>query len=440
MNKSQLLAGCASLDITPLVGIHMGGYWGRQSGAIGIRDPLMAKVLVLAQGEERVALAALDLVGLDAAVVRQIRAGLETRAGIPAAGAMICCSHTHAGPLSMSFRGMGDLDQRYLARVQEAVVAAAVRAAGQLQPVSLAYSRVPAHLGINRRQLREGRMVIGNNPEGPVADYAQVLKVGEVATLFSHACHPVILGNGNHQISAEFPGAAARLIEAQTGRPALFVNGACGDINPRLAHGGFDKVDQAGEELAAAVLAGLGSAQELEDGRLGWRSERMLLPLMDPPPRLQAEVEKLSLQLKAEIGKIAAEGGNVWAQRGPQARLEWAGAMLDLARRGVSGQVQPFEIQALQLGGALLLGMEGEIFVRYQLDLEPAAPLQPALLCGYANGCIGYVPTADEYARGGYEVDEAYKVYPSVQMIGPEAEGMIRAAAMRLMGDLANGR
>lgn len=440
MVKSQLLAGCASLDITPPVGIHMGGYWGRKSGTIGIRDALMAKVLVLARGEERVALAALDLVGLDATAVGKIRQGLETRAGIPPAAAMICCSHTHAGPLSMAFRGMGDLDQGYLARVQEAVVASAVQAAGQLQPVCLAYARVPAHLGINRRQKRDGRMVIGSNPDGPVAEYAHVLKVGEVATLFSYACHPVILGSGNHQLSAEFPGAAARLIEARTGRPALFVNGACGDINPRLAHGGFEQVDQAGAELAEAVLPGLDSAQGVAGEGLGWRSERVSLPLMDPPPRLQAEVEKLSLQLKAEIGKIAADGGDVWAQRVPRARREWAEAMLELARRGVRGQVQPFEIQALRLGGVLLLGMEGEIFVRYQLDLERAAPLQPALLCGYANGCIGYVPTADEYARGGYEVDEAYKVYPSVQMIGPESEGMIRAAAARLMGELASGR
>ncbi len=440
MAEKSLLAGCASAEITPPAGIHMGGYWGRKSGATGSRDALMAKVLVFASGGQRAALVALDLVGLDAPAVSQIRSGLESRAGVPAGAAMICCSHTHAGPLTMSFRGMGDLDQGYVARVQEAVVAAGVQAAAQLEPAALRYRRVPARLGVNRRQLREGRMVIGSNPAGPVADYAHVLEVGRVATLFSHACHPVILGNGNHQLSAECPGAAARLIEARTGKPALYVNGACGDINPRLGHGGFDKVDQAGAELAAAVLAGLESADPVPGDGLAWRRERVALPLLDPPARLRAELEKLGLQLKAELGAIAAGGGDEWAQRVPQARLEWAEAMLGLARQAVAGQVQPFEIQALRLGGAVLLGMEGEIFVRYQLDLEPAAPLQPAILCGYANGCIGYVPTADEYPRGGYEVDEAYKVYPSVQMVGPESEGLIRTAAARLVGELASGR
>ena len=73
---------------------------------------------------------------------------------------------------------------------------------------------------------------------------------------------------------------------------------------------------------------------------------------------------------------------------------------------------------------AQVIGMEGEIFARYQLDIE--AEFAPALLCGFANGCIGYVPTADEYPKGGYEVNEAYKVYPSVQMIAPASEALIR--------------
>ncbi|MCC7261649.1 MAG: hypothetical protein IT369_03910 [Candidatus Latescibacteria bacterium] len=439
MAELGLLAGCASIDITSPAGIHMGGYWGRKSGAVGSRDALMAKVLVLARGSQRVALVSLDLVGLDASAVAPIRHGLEQRAGIPGAAAMVCCSHTHAGPLTMSFRGMGDLDAGYLAQVREAVVAAGVQAAGQLQPAELRYRRVPAQLGINRREQRQGELVIGNNPAGPVADYAHVLQVGAVATVFSHACHPVVLGNGNHQLSAEFPGAAARLIEARTGRPALFVNGACGDINPRCGHGDFALVDRAGAELAEAVLGGLAAAAPVPGEGLGWAGEQVLLPLMDPPPRLQAELEKLGLQLKAELHGLAA-AGDAWARRVPQARLDWAEAMLELARRGTTGQVQPFEIQALRLGEMVLLGMEGEIFVRYQLDLEAGQGAHPVLLCGYANGCIGYVPTADEYPRGGYEVDEAYKVYPSVQMIGPQSEGLIRAAAARLMGEVANGR
>ena len=34
-----LQAGWAQREITPTLGIHMGGYWGRRSGATEINDP-----------------------------------------------------------------------------------------------------------------------------------------------------------------------------------------------------------------------------------------------------------------------------------------------------------------------------------------------------------------------------------------------------------------
>ena len=35
-----LRVGVAAADITPPLGIPMGGYWGRPSGAAGVHDPL----------------------------------------------------------------------------------------------------------------------------------------------------------------------------------------------------------------------------------------------------------------------------------------------------------------------------------------------------------------------------------------------------------------
>ena len=159
--------------------------------------------------------------------------------------------------------------------------------------------------------------------------------------------------------------------------------------------------------------------------------------MLDPPSQARMQIEELALRLKAKIVKIARQGGDVWEQMVPQARLVWARDMLELARAGARSRRQVFEIQGLRLGALRLLGMEGEIFVRYQLDLEAKTPLQPTMLCGFANGCIGYVPTADEYERGGYEIEEAYKAYPSVQMIAPESEGLVRASAEAVLRELS---
>ena len=437
--SNELRVGCATADITPEPGIPMGGYWGRTSGAVDVHDELKAKVLVFASGAQRAALVALDLILLDAATVRDVRLRVGEDAGIEEEAIMVCCSHTHAGPLTYSFRGMGEVDEEYLERIKQTVVELIGRALQEVRPARLSHAKVPVQIGINRREQRGKGIVIGTNPAGPVAPYAHVVRVdadGELqATLFSHACHPVVLGNANHSISGDFAGAVARYVEAQTRRPALFVNGACGDINPRITAGTFADVEALGEELGRAVVEA--GAEKLEATGIGCRADRLQLPLIDPPPRAQMEMEKLILQMKAEIKKIVQGGGDIWAQKVPQAHLDWARHMLKLVRAGAKDQRQSFEVQAIRLGDLTLLGLEGEIFVRYQLDLEQGAASPRTMLCGYANGCIGYVPTADEYGRGGYEVDTAYKVYSSVQMIAPESEDLIRQSALALVQELA---
>ena len=419
--------GAAAADITPPVGIAMGGYWGRGSGATHIRDPLMAKALVCGQGAARVALVAVDLVGLDADVVGVIRERVERATGIEDAAIMVCFSHTHAGPLTFSFRGMGRIDSGYLEQVADAVVEVVVGAAADSRPGRLYYARPRVQIGINRREPHPQGTRIGQNPAGPVVPYTHVLRFvaddGTGATLFNHACHPVVLGHENLQISGDFAGAAARYIEEQTGEPALFINGACGDVNPRITGGSFADVERLGKELGRVVLEGQDAAAPLDVSALRWAHERLELPLRPLPSRWCAEVEKLKWHLRSRL----ARGSEV-----SKAQFEWAMAMCKWVRAGSEcARLQPFEIQALALGELVLLGLEGELFARYQLDLEAAHG--PAVLCGFANGCIGYVPTADEYARGGYEIDWAYKFYPSVQMIAPASESLIRQRAAALI-------
>ena len=54
-----------------------------------------------------------------------------------------------------------------------------------------------------------------------------------------------------------------------------------------------------------------------------------------------------------------------------------------------------------------LVGMPGEIFVQYQLELKGNAPVKNTLLCGYANGYLGYFPTVRDSAARGYGGAEA---------------------------------
>jgi neutral ceramidase len=437
MTDFTLWTGCATVDITPPEGIHMGGYWGRSSGATGIHDRLMAKALVWGREGTFSVLVTLDLVAVGPEWVQTLRQMVQTQFAIPAERLMVCCSHTHAGPLTMPFRGMGEVDSAYLTKVRTACAHVIKTALAALGPTAIGYTKIPVQLGINRRAQRAAVGSVGaQNRSGPVVPYVHVVRLtgvqGVVATLFSHACHPVVLGNSNHSISGDFAGAAATWIEEQSGRPALFVNGACGDINPRITNGDFADVAALGRELGEAVWAAGDILQRVSDPspKKGQRT-KIDLPLIEPPPPWRLGAEKMALQLKAEIKKIRDGGGDMWARKIPEARLEWAQALSEKMRNGRVDTVQPFEIQVLDLAGIQLLGMEGEIFARYQLEIE--AKYDQAILCGYANGCVGYIPTADEYACGGYEIDEAYKVFPSLQMVAPASEALIRTKVNQLL-------
>ena len=144
----------------------------------------------------------------------------------------------------------------------------------------------------------------------------------------------MVLGRDNHQISADFPGVAARCIEAATGGRALFVNGACGDVNPRIANGSFADVDRLGEELGRAVLEGRAEATPVDASALRWAHERLDLPLRPLPPRWRAEAEKLKWHPAGAFGAgrrgahSAAQMGCGYGQMGEGWRGARAGAAL----------------------------------------------------------------------------------------------------------------
>ena len=70
--------GFGETDITPDVKgkkpVWLAGY-GMGRRATGVHDPLMARCLVLSDGREKIALASVDLIGLQYPTVQEIRSG-----------------------------------------------------------------------------------------------------------------------------------------------------------------------------------------------------------------------------------------------------------------------------------------------------------------------------------------------------------------------------
>lgn len=435
----KLLAGAQRTIITPPVGVDLCGFGGREGPSAGVHDDLRACALFLSDGDCDLVVITADLIGLCHEEVAQVRAGIEERIGVPPEAVMIACSHTHSGPATRCINCLGKHDDDYLCDLLGKLVEVAVGAREAARPAQVGAARRPARIGVNRRELRDERIVLGVNDAGVTDPHVDCLYVDDLegqplARLFCHAAHAVTLGGDNLLISADWPGYAQRAVEEHYGPAcvALYMQGCCGDINCRL-RATFEAAEEQGRALAAEVIAGEADAPRRPDPPLGASAETLHLPLLPPPPPEEARRMCEQLAAQAEAGR---EGGNYGVRMMHEGVARWAAEIVRLAVEDCGPRSVPFEVQALRVGDLGIVGLPGEVFVEYALNIAAASPLPLTAVAAYTNGNIGYVPTAAAYPEGGYEVESAIRFYGTT-MPTPGCEEMILLEAGRRLRELA---
>jgi neutral ceramidase len=440
---SQLRVGAAETVITPPPGIDLTGYGNRPSTAIGKHDDLYARALVLEGDGQRLALVSLDILGFEIPDATALRQRVEQETGIPAAAVLLNCSHTHAGPATMNLRGLGERDAAYDSLLPRWVVGTVRAAQERLEPGSLRWGESEVHIGRNRRERRtDGQVVIGANEGGPYDPRVAVLRVdGEDGRprgiWFSHATHPVTFTGENCRFSADYPGgaiSALRRLEpgGTTDFVALFAQGCCGDVNPLRRGDGAEAVAASGRVLGAA--AAIAAEEAIPVQPLPLRAACVTLALPTLPPDVEA-VRAFRERHLARREELHAAGADAYRLRHPEAMLGWADDALAAAELAPQEPVMPLTVQALRMGDVAVVAMAGEVFVCIGQEIVGRSPFPHTVALGYSNGLLGYVPTADAYPVGGYEVDDAYRYFGTL-MIAPEAEAMILTCVDRLLSNL----
>lgn len=430
----MIKAGISEVNITPPVGISMCGFGGRKGPSESVHDELFARALVLDNGETQVAIVGADVISFAPDLVGRIREGVARETGIPGGHVLLNGSHTHSGPTVMAFRCMGDRDEAYEDVLCRKVVGAIKMAVETAKPVSLSHGRAPVRIAYNRRELRDGRIVLGHHPNGPEAPWVDVLRVNlkdetPLAVVFATASHPVNLSSLS--ISAEFPGYAARFVrDNMDGATPLFLQGCCGDINCSPRDKTFECSQRLGALLGSAAVTAAINSEPIEDDVLAVANRRIELPFMIPDIDV---AEQMHDDARAGLERARKDETTTPYQLRQlfEGLVGWAEDYVKASREG-GNQTQAFDIQAIRIGNMAVVGYPGEMFVDYQLVLEAGSPFDRTLAVAYSNGCIGYVPTADAYPAGGYEVEQAFKYYGTL-MIGPESEALIKTATIDLL-------
>jgi neutral ceramidase len=431
---SRLLAGVAQTVITPPVGVDLCGYAHRAGPSQGVHDDLFAKALYLSDGTTDLALVTADLIGLSADDVTAIRSLVQQEAGLSSEAVLVTCSHTHSGPATHCIKYLGDWDEAYLGVLVRTIAGVVVMAAKRTQPAVLGWQREAAQVHVNRRQRTPQGMTMGAEPTGVHLPWVDVLAVDTaegrpLARWFCHAAHAVTLGSDNLLISADWPGYAQRALEgAEPGATALFAQGCCGNLNSH-PRGTFEIAARQGWIIAGAVLKAAALAPKSSEVVLEYATRTIQLPLQDPPSVSEAEQLVRDMQQQRE----QAPPETLYQLRKTYAGyVRWAQELLELAQRGVRELTVPFEVQAVRIGPAVIVGLPGEVFAEYALNIAASSPATPTVVTAYTNGNVGYVPTAQAFTEGGYEVDAAYRFY-SPTMLRPECESLILQTAQQLI-------
>ena len=92
----------------------------------------------------------------------------------------------------------------------------------------------------------------------------------------------------------------------------------------------------------------------------------------------------------------------------------WAENMLE--RYNTLKDTVTFTIQKIELNKEFsIIAMGGEVVVEYGLYTKNINPDKTVISAAYSNGLVGYIPTDEMFAQGGYEPDGStiYYLYPS---------------------------
>ncbi|MBM4291660.1 MAG: hypothetical protein FJ138_09605, partial [Deltaproteobacteria bacterium] len=430
----RLYAGYADRDLGYPVGAAVVGFGPRAGvvtpfarlypGTDTQHTDLLASALVLRQGETALALVRLEMIGVWQGFVVEVQRALRAQGrGDLADGLILSATHTHASGGQVFKHPIGELavgpfSPEMYTRYRRAVLDAVLSADAAAAPARLGYTTLQVGDIHSDRRCENGPVQDDTLGLLKVTDDAGALK----ALVVNYAMHGTVVGNGEHVLSSDAPGAVERGIAQRlpADAPVLFLQSWAGDMAPRApaerigagsdARPEFAQLDAIGAAAAARVIPALDGIATHDDVPLAVKTIRFpasndlinpdgsfdrfpfggtfclpTTPNCDAPQRLYTP-ENLNCLRVQEANKID------WAQ-------------ITAAYIGAPGEDLSDPAGARE--GLALVTLPGEPLTSVGVTLREAvkarAGVRDAWVLGYAQGYLAYLIHPDDFWLGGYE-------------------------------------
>ena len=420
---NTLCAGFARVDITPMTGIGIAGYY-KPRHVKGILDALELNALALQCGEKRIVLLSLDHCGVHTPEAAAIRAFVAKACDLSVEAVYLHATHTHTAPF-LVMDSDDPLEREYFDFVLHRAADAARYALDDLCPARMGYavSSAPNIAFIRRFRMKDGSIQTNpgvNNPDivepiGEVDERVNVLRFdregADSLVLVNFGNHPDTVGG--ELVSADWPGFLRRRLEkALDNVRCIFFNGAQGDVNHVNVHPtagdfndltrDFDDVSRGygharhmGNVVAGAVLQVFDKVTYTDVDSLKFLQRTIRIPSNMPNPEDLPEARRIE----------------ALHQAGRDCDLPYEGMMLTTvvaeAERMLKLADGPeyfnMELSGLAVGPVAFVGIPGEPFTGIGRALKKAPKWTLVLPTCLTGGDDGYFPMREAYDEGGYE-------------------------------------
>ena len=383
--------GAAARDITPPLGVRMWGYYDRMAPSESVLDPLQAKAVVFDDGQTRAAIVSLDL-GCTPPDDRVAWIRREAREKHQIEQMLLAATHTHAGP----YFGSPDSQDAWIDVMSQTIVDTIGEAVANKQKAVFRVGSGEADISYDRRAVQpDGAVKMlwrdpGRSSKAPVDRTLQTVSIlsesgAPAVTIVHYACHPVLGGGGNLRISADFPGALCAYVERELGGMCVYLQGACGEINPYMAgiltnDSGYETVIAEGETVGKEAVRAAAKSVSIPNDDLSIRTYNKQMPV---GLRYAFDDERIQKVINGLYSKSWIERFAASSEKQFQA-----------------------DTSIIALGNQLAwAGFPGEFFDDFQQELRFRSPVPNTFFVGYCNGYLSYFPTIQAAAEGGYGAD-----------------------------------
>lgn len=448
-------AGAIAVDITPeKLPVELAGSMVTTSTSV-IHDRLMARCLVLDNGETKLAMVVCDNCMIPREVFDPAKALASEQTGIPVNNILCSATHTHSA-VCVANIFQSTIDVEYSKLLTQRIAEAISKAHQQLRPARIGWAlgNNPAQVFNRRWFLRPGTKIddpfdLGTDkvrmnpaanhpsllkPAGPTDPGVPVLAVQAIenrqpiALWSNYSLHYVggIPGGG---LSADYYGEFSRqtnqLLKGDELQPPCVVamtNGTSGDINnvnffegPTPGRKPFEQIQFVASDLAKTAF---NAYQRVEYS--DW------IPLAVATQEIELGVRKPTADEVVKAKEIlSTAGAPPWKDR----RQIYANETVHLSEFPNKVLVQ---LQVLRIGDVGIATTPCETFVETGLSIKEESPLPITFTVELANGYNGYLPTPEQHALGGYETWRAKSSYLAI-----DAEPKVRLTLLKLLEQVA---